>query len=512
VIRLRAVLAAICLLLTVLLWAEEPAAASTEWQQGLELVTHQSELLGKEKQFYIYVPANAKPEERFPVLYIMHGKWGSHVDWPEKANAAKLARNYRMILVFPDGDQFSWYLDSPTMPESQYQSYVAKELVAYIDSHYPTVDDRAARGIMGLSMGGHGAFLIAAKYPDRFGSASSLSGILKLTNHPTREDVIERLGPMEEFPDRWKEYSVWDQAEKFQTANVRLLFDCGEDDTKTGAIVDSRQLHERLTELRVPHIWREHTGTHSWEYWSGHLHEHLNFHQAAMIEKTPLGKWETHYFQRLAKFLDENMTYELDGPGEQKRVALVGSSGIEGMRPAYFGPEWAAFRLYNRGIASDRLGIGPRGITKRLEESVFDFEPDVFILQNGTNDLAEQARSSAGTPTMDRMIEEFSLILDTVATRRPGIPRLVVACSPTRGEKYAHLNPLVVELNERLRTLCAEKQCIYVDVHSKLVDAEGQLTAEFTGDGLHLKEPAARIWIETVHAALPGAVERGSGR
>lgn len=477
------------------------AATAMAPAEKVELVTHQSEVLGIEKQFNIYVPPTSEEGERFPVLYVLHGRFGSHTDWPDLAKAAEAAKNYRMILVFPDGSPFSWYLDSPTMPESQYQSYVAKELVDYVDAHYPTVTDRGARGIMGLSMGGHGAFTIAAKYPERFGSASSLSGILKLTNHPTREDVIERLGSMEEFPERWKEYSAWDQAEKFTTANVRLLIDCGEDDTKTGAIQDSRQMHERLRELGVPHIWREHAGTHSWEYWSTHLPEHLNFHQAAMIDHTSMGRWEAHYFKLLRDYLDENMRWQLGEPGAELRVALVGSSGIEGIGARMKREGKEGLRFFNRGIASDRLGIGARGISRRMEESVFDFDADVFLISNGMNDLAEQARSRNGTPTMERMTEEFAKILDAVGTRQPATRRIVVSLPPTTG-RYAHLAPLAREFNARLAELCTERGIPFVDVYTPMANEEGELREEFSRDGLHFTPAGSEVWIEQVMPQL----------
>ncbi|MCK4818989.1 esterase family protein, partial [bacterium] len=236
-------------------------------QNDILTITHYSESLNREKTFQIYFPPDAKGDERFPVLFVLHGAYGSYRDWVNRTNIEDLADNYRMILVFPDGGEFGWYVDSPIEQDSQYESYVAVELVSEIDRLFPTIASRKGRGIMGLSMGGHGALLLAAKHPDVFGSASSMSGILKITDHPEKWHIAGRLGELEKNRKAWKANSVWDQAKRFKKANVELLFDCGTSDTITGAIGDSRQLHERLVSLKVPHIWREMVGTHSWNYW-----------------------------------------------------------------------------------------------------------------------------------------------------------------------------------------------------------------------------------------------------
>jgi len=254
-------------------------------QKDIQTVKHQSVCLGTEKTFKIYVPPDAKPGERFPTLFILHGAYGGCGDWVAKTQVAELADNYRMILVFPDGSLFGWYVDSPIEKGMQYETYISKELPAFIDQKYPTVAKREGRGIIGLSMGGHGAFLMAAKHPDVFGSASSLSGILKLTNHPDKWQIADRLGRMRDNMKVWEANSVWEQADRFTTASVGLMFDCGKDDTETGAIIDNRLLHEKLARLGVPHIWRENPGTHSWQYWQGHLDEHLRFHYEAMTNK-----------------------------------------------------------------------------------------------------------------------------------------------------------------------------------------------------------------------------------
>jgi S-formylglutathione hydrolase FrmB len=76
-----------------------------------------------------------------------------------------------MIVVTVTGaNEFggSWYTDSPAT--GSWEQAIVTEIVPYIDAHYRTVASADGRGIAGHSMGGYGAFTIASRHPDVFGS------------------------------------------------------------------------------------------------------------------------------------------------------------------------------------------------------------------------------------------------------------------------------------------------------------------------------------------------------
>ncbi|MDK2972742.1 MAG: hypothetical protein PWP23_2497 [Candidatus Sumerlaeota bacterium] len=460
-------------------------------------ITHYSDALQREKTFEVYVPKAEEPANRFPVLFVLHGAYGSQVDWPTNTQIKAIADEYRMILVFPDGSPFGWYVNSPVEKDMQYETYVAEELPAEIDRLFPTVPSPDARGIMGLSMGGHGALLLAAKHPDVFGSASSLSGILRLTNHPDRWHIAGRLGSFGENREAWDANSVWEQAERFKDAGVELLFDCGVDDTSTGAIGDGRELHERLVSLGVPHIWREHEGTHSWKYWDTHLRDHLNFHQATMADHSPQHGWAwPRYFGRMKEFFAENAAMSLETQThEEPTVVLLGSSSIQGLKPELF----PGYRVINRGISGDLLGVADRGLSNRMEVSVFDLRPQFVVIKSGRNDLGDQARN--GTPSIQQMIEEYEAILTTIKTRLPKTQVVVTTCAPVRG-KYAHLKLPIVSYNNELKILCRRLEVPFVDLHKALVDNDGLLKEEYSRDGLHLTEAGDVLWAEMLNTKM----------
>src|SRR6202167_486468 len=137
----------------------------------------------------IYLPPSYATERnrRYPVIYLLHGYTDSDDLWfgtkehfinvptvTDKALASGGTRE--MIIVMPNAYtayQGSMYSSSPT--PGDWETFVARELVAYVDSHYRTIPDSASRGLAGHSMGGYGTVRIGMKNPDVFSSLYILS-------------------------------------------------------------------------------------------------------------------------------------------------------------------------------------------------------------------------------------------------------------------------------------------------------------------------------------------------
>jgi len=216
--------------------------------------------------------------KQFPVIYLLHGYSGSYADWARKAPGfAKLADTYQCMIVCPDGGYGSWYFDSPVDSSWKYETYVGKEIPAYIDSHYRTLADRRHRAITGLSMGGHGALFLAIRHSDTFGAAGSMSGGVDFRPFPENWDIAKRLGSIEEHPEYWKDYTVATQAEGLKDSVLSLIIDCG---VKDFFIDVNRSLHQQLLKQGVAHDYTERPGEHNWEYWSNAVgYQALFFHR-----------------------------------------------------------------------------------------------------------------------------------------------------------------------------------------------------------------------------------------
>ncbi len=142
-----------------------------------------------DRDVFIYLPPgyDREPTRRYPVVYTLHG-FGLHaqqwvgfanVSGLEKAVAAGTAKE--MILVSPDAFSLhngSFYSNSRTTGD--WETFIAVELVNYIDAHYRTIPDRASRGLAGHSMGGYGTLRIAMKHPEVFSSLFAMSACCML--------------------------------------------------------------------------------------------------------------------------------------------------------------------------------------------------------------------------------------------------------------------------------------------------------------------------------------------
>lgn len=259
------------------------ATACAQTDKVTSMTVHYfSRALNAETTYVAILPARLEAK-RYPVLYLLHGAFGGYMDWPKNTPVEKYHAGRDMIIITPDGSPFGWYLDSPVKKRSQYDTAISHDLVADVDARFPTVADRAGRGIAGLSMGGHGALSLAAKHPDVFGSASSMSGILNITNHPGSWHLDDVLGKQPEAVEIWKQHSVLGLAPRFSEARVKLMFDTGTED-KTGAVKDNREVDDRLTSLSIAHTYKEYPGAHTWKYWSEHVPSHIEFHEKCFSE------------------------------------------------------------------------------------------------------------------------------------------------------------------------------------------------------------------------------------
>lgn len=228
-----------------------------------------------------------KNNSSYPVLYLLHGGGGHFRDWltltPDKMLVKNLADHFNLIVVMPEAETFSWYLNSPVNKESQFESYIIEDVIGKIDKTYRTVKDRKGRVITGLSMGGHGSLYLSARHPDLFCAAGSMSGAVDInwTNWKLPADFMTRIkqGFQMLIGDTtnmslYDQYSVVNMTGKMKTNDVKLIIDCGVDDF---LIESNRELHHRLVYSHIPHDYTEHPGAHTWEYWQNSLPYHVLF-------------------------------------------------------------------------------------------------------------------------------------------------------------------------------------------------------------------------------------------
>lgn len=224
----------------------------------------------------VIITPELQPNVTYPSVYILHG-YSGNPDRTIKQDIPDLvqkAQEYKTIYVLPDGNFNSWYVDSPVVKDSQYQTFIGKELVDFIDKNYPTKAEKKSRGILGWSMGGYGATNIGTSYNKTFGIVGSSCGALEVTSFGkayTGYQVDKVMGPIQSLP---AEFITDNKVKIMAEAHQHYIFDCGTEDLQM--IGQNRKFHDKLTSLKIEHLYIESLGEHNPAYWSLSLSNQLS--------------------------------------------------------------------------------------------------------------------------------------------------------------------------------------------------------------------------------------------
>ena len=177
-----------CCLASLLCWSAVAVRAAK-----VDTVEVHSRKMGRAVRTIVISPEKTEGKGA-AVVYLLHGYGGNETTWPSlKPELKDYADRENLIFVCPNGEN-SWYWDSPLNEDSQFETFVSRELVSYVDGHYRTLPSREKRAITGLSMGGHGALWLAIRHQDVFGAAGSTSGGLDIRPFPDNWDMKEQSG------------------------------------------------------------------------------------------------------------------------------------------------------------------------------------------------------------------------------------------------------------------------------------------------------------------------------
>lgn len=262
------------------------------WQ---DVYRHRSHAVDGEMRFAIYLPPQAE-DRKVPVLYWLSGLTSTEQNFITKAGAQRYAAEHGVAMVAcdtsPRGDDVAddaaydlgqgagFYVNATVAPWSQHYrmyDYVAHELPALIEEHFPVTNQRA---ISGHSMGGHGALTIALKNPGRYRSVSAFSPIVAPSHVPWGEKAFSTyLGS-----DRatWRDY---DATELVKTASekIPLLIEQGDADEFLHIQLKPELLKAAADEAGHPVELRMRSGyDHSYYFVASFIGEHVAYHAAKL--------------------------------------------------------------------------------------------------------------------------------------------------------------------------------------------------------------------------------------
>jgi S-formylglutathione hydrolase FrmB len=220
----------------------------------------------------LFKPKNYSSAKEYPLLFMLHGHGGDYQQWSEIADLQQYANKYNFIIVCPDGDYDSWYVDSPVDSAVKFESYFFNNLVPEIfESHNI---DKQNVFITGLSMGGHGAINLFLNHPDFFKSAGSTSGILDLLPFPNNWGIKNVLGEQETRRDNWIKHSAIYNLDKIISLDKKFIVDCGTEDF---AYDVNRRFRNSCSIKGIELNFIQTSGDHSYYYWNKSIVRHFEF-------------------------------------------------------------------------------------------------------------------------------------------------------------------------------------------------------------------------------------------
>lgn len=301
-----------------------------------QTIAFHSAALGVDKQAVVYLPASydRSPARHYPVFYYLHGLGGNETNWVRGGHLDAAADQLGLdaIVVMPDGDD-DFYIDSAEpidydacmsggaglfvtsalavdrrphecVRTRDYETYITRDLVGYIDGHYRTISTRNGRAIAGLSMGGYGALMLAGRHPDLFAAAASHSGVDSLFYagpYPYDAAHVQLLADVSHWPSAtaapnpsidpigswvrglfgrdkafWAAHDPVALLTALGPGKVAIYIDCGtEDDFHLDA--HAAYLHDQLTAAHIDHAFFLGPGRHNFAFWGPRIPESLRF-------------------------------------------------------------------------------------------------------------------------------------------------------------------------------------------------------------------------------------------
>ena len=252
----------------------------------IDTATFDSETLDKPYPFSIYIPDEAPANgSSYPVVYLLHGSFGSATDWLEQgaleATADALIREGAIpptVVVMP-GSQ-SWWLDGHN--EAAATAFLS-DLIPHIESTYPVSQERSGRFVAGLSAGGYGATRFALMHPERFAAAAALSPATYVPLPPANSSAYRHPAFLDGAGDfdqgLWQRNNYTAHWDDYRNSGLTVAFYINSGDHDEFAIAyHAAVLYETLrqhqpdaVELRIV------DGAHNWEVWRSTLPDTLTF-------------------------------------------------------------------------------------------------------------------------------------------------------------------------------------------------------------------------------------------
>ncbi|MFF1920949.1 alpha/beta hydrolase [Streptomyces sp. NPDC058221] len=280
----------------------EVVAVTQVADRQVDLSVRSPALGGRTVNVRLLTPDGWRPGDRsrhWPTLWLLHGCSGDYTSWTAQTDIARTDSLRNVLVVMPEAGWNGWYSDWWNYGQGgdpAWETFHTKELRVLLEHGWGASGNRV---VAGLSMGGQGALLYAARHPGMFKAAAAFSGSAHpLLNDESVNRIMEFFAgqgddPLKVWGDPVAQRDVWAAHDPFHLAkrlkSIPLYLSCGDGTTgpldppgTTSALEAdfNRQNHALAGELQrlgarhvTTHFYGP--GTHGWAYWQRELHSSL---------------------------------------------------------------------------------------------------------------------------------------------------------------------------------------------------------------------------------------------
>jgi len=232
---------------------------------------HFSNVLQLQTSLTLTLPEPAASNERFPLLYLLHGGTENATTWLRETDIEAISQRFHLATVSIDGLS-SAYVDMHH--GARYFTYLTQELPDLLPSRFPISDRSEDTMIGGFSMGGQGALRAAFRHPEKYAACIALSGArdtiplfekwASMEDGPDLRGVVDALGPIDAL--RGSENDIVALAEKAVKNQQNLpafYLACGYEDY---AVSLSDAYHHYLHTIGLKHMYYKAAGVHDYAF------------------------------------------------------------------------------------------------------------------------------------------------------------------------------------------------------------------------------------------------------
>ena len=255
-------------------------------------IEYNSKVLDMERQVNVIYPdafeiaSDVVNDTDIPVLYLLHGMSGNENSWQKRTNIERLLRHTNLIVIMPSTD-LGWYTN--TTYQMNYFDAIAIELPQVMRRFFPNMTTKREKTfIVGLSMGGYGAYKIALA-TDNYSYAASFSGALNFNDRLFLDINDGQMAYWEgifgELKSGQSEQHLLTTIARSSDKKTKFYAWCGYEDS----LFEANEIAvKELTALGLDIDYHKDHGIHDWYYWNQQLEKLLEWLPITYIKEERL--------------------------------------------------------------------------------------------------------------------------------------------------------------------------------------------------------------------------------